>query len=118
MYLFSITAIIYHNRILDFLQSQLYNLIPEVISGKCLIKYLAHSGSDLGLQSGKQIKSKRHGPHVLRTLTLSYPEGYHPIRVPFQERHGAPYKVAKELPSLIKLPLLWIFESSFIDGLP
>jgi hypothetical protein len=50
-------------------------------------------------------------------ITLS-PEGYHPIRVLFQERHGAPYKVARELPSLIKLPLLWIFESGFIDGLP
>jgi hypothetical protein len=50
-------------------------------------------------------------------ITLS-PEGYHPIRVLFQERHGAPYKVARELPSLTKLPLLWIFESGFIDGLP
>jgi hypothetical protein len=36
----------------------------------------------------------------------------------FQERHGAPYKVARELPSLTKFPLLWIFESGFIDGLP
>jgi hypothetical protein len=50
-------------------------------------------------------------------ITLS-PEGYHPIKVLFQERHGAPYKVARELPSLTKLPLLWIFESGFIDGLP
>jgi hypothetical protein len=46
------------------------------------------------------------------------PEGYHPIRVLFQERHEAPYKVARELPSFTKLPLLWIFESGFIDGLP
>jgi hypothetical protein len=52
-----------------------------------------------------------------QVITLS-PEGYHPIKVLFQERHGAPYKVARELPSLTKLPLLWIFESGFIDGLP
>jgi hypothetical protein len=50
-------------------------------------------------------------------ITLSL-EGYHLIRVLFQEKHGAPYKVARELPSLTKLPLLWIFESGFIDGLP
>jgi hypothetical protein len=50
-------------------------------------------------------------------ITLS-PKGYHSIRVLFHERHGAPYKVARELPSLTKLPLLWIFESGFIDGLP
>jgi hypothetical protein len=50
-------------------------------------------------------------------ITL-YPEGYHPIRVLFPKRNGAPYKVAKELSSLTKLPLLWIFESGFIDGLP
>jgi hypothetical protein len=50
-------------------------------------------------------------------ITFS-PEGYHPIRVLFQQRHGAPYKVARELPSLTKLPLFWIFESGFIDGLP
>jgi hypothetical protein len=50
-------------------------------------------------------------------ITLS-PEGYHLIRVHYQERHGAPYKVARELPSLTKLPLLWISESGFIDGLP
>jgi hypothetical protein len=35
-----------------------------------------------------------------------------------QERHGASLRVAKELPSLTKAPLLWIFESNFIDGLP
>ncbi len=50
-------------------------------------------------------------------ITLS-PEGYHLIMVLFQERHGAPYKVVRELPTLTKLPLFWIFESSFIDGLP
>jgi hypothetical protein len=50
-------------------------------------------------------------------ITLS-PKGYHPIRVFFQERHGTPYKVARELPTLTKLPLFWIFKSSFIDGLP
>jgi hypothetical protein len=52
-----------------------------------------------------------------QVITLS-PEGYHPIRVLFHERLGAPYKVARELPSFTKLPLFWIFESSFIDGLP
>jgi hypothetical protein len=52
-----------------------------------------------------------------QVITLS-PEGYHPIRVLYQERHGAPYKVAKEFPSLTKLPLLWIFKFGFIDGLP
>jgi hypothetical protein len=48
----------------------------------------------------------------LQMITLS-PEGYHPIRVLFQERHGAPYKVAGELPPLTKLPLLWIFQIRF-----
>jgi hypothetical protein len=52
-----------------------------------------------------------------QVITLS-PKGYHPIRVFSQERHGASFRVAKELPSLTKPPLLWIFESSFIDGLP
>ncbi len=52
-----------------------------------------------------------------QVITLSL-EGYHPIKVLSQERHGAPLKVAKELPSLTKPPILWIFESGFIDGLP
>jgi hypothetical protein len=56
-------------------------------------------------------------PAKSQVITLSL-EGYHPIRVLFQERHGAPYKVAREFPSPTKLPLLWIFESGFIDGLP
>jgi hypothetical protein len=51
-----------------------------------------------------------------QVITLS-PEGYHPIGVLSQERHGAPLRVARELPSLTKPPLLWIFESGFIDGL-
>jgi hypothetical protein len=46
------------------------------------------------------------------------PEGYHPIRVFIQERHGAPLRVAKELHALTKPPLLWIFESGFIESLP
>ncbi len=45
-------------------------------------------------------------------------EGYHPSRVLSQERHRALLRVTKELPSLTKPPLLWIFESGFIDGLP
>jgi hypothetical protein len=52
-----------------------------------------------------------------QVITL-FPEGYHLIRVLSQERHGAPLIVAKELPSLTKPPLFWIFESNFIDGLP
>ncbi len=52
-----------------------------------------------------------------QVITLSL-ECYHLIKVLFQERHGAPYKVARELPSLTKLPLLWIFKFGFIDGLP
>ncbi len=46
------------------------------------------------------------------------PKAYHLIRVLSQERHGAPFRVAKEFPSLTKPPFLWIFDSSFIDGLP
>jgi hypothetical protein len=46
------------------------------------------------------------------------PKGYHLIRVLSQERHGAPFRVAKELPSLTKPPFLWIFDSNFINGLP
>jgi hypothetical protein len=52
-----------------------------------------------------------------QVITLS-PEGYHPFRILSQERHGAPFIVARELPSLTKPPLFWIFESSFINGLP
>ncbi len=50
-------------------------------------------------------------------ITIS-PERYHPIKVFSQERKRAPLRVAKELPSLTKPPLLWIFKSGFIDGLP
>jgi hypothetical protein len=52
-----------------------------------------------------------------QVITFS-PEGYHPIRFLSQERHGALLRVAKELPSLTKPPLLWIFEFDFIDGFP
>jgi hypothetical protein len=50
-------------------------------------------------------------------ITLS-PKSYHPIRVFSQEKHRTSLIVAKELPSLTKPTLLWIFESDFIDGLP
>jgi hypothetical protein len=40
-----------------------------------------------------------------QVITLS-PEGYHPIRVLSQEKHGALFRVARELPSLTKPPLL------------
>jgi hypothetical protein len=52
-----------------------------------------------------------------QVITLS-PEGYHPIKILSQERHGAPIKIAREFQSLTKPPLLWIFEFGFIDGLP
>ncbi len=52
-----------------------------------------------------------------QVITLSF-EGYHPIKVLSQEKHGTPFKVARELPSLTKPPLFWIFESDFFDGLP
>jgi len=52
-----------------------------------------------------------------QVITLS-PKGYHPIRVLSQERHGALFRIARELPSLTKPPHLWIFVSGFIDGLP
>jgi hypothetical protein len=45
-------------------------------------------------------------------------EGYHPINILSQDGHETPLKVAKELPSLTKPSLLWIFEFGFIDGLP
>jgi hypothetical protein len=51
-----------------------------------------------------------------QVITLS-PEGYHPIRVLARKRHEAPLRVARELPSLTKFPLLWIFKSNFINGL-
>jgi len=51
-----------------------------------------------------------------QVITLS-PKGYHPIRVLAQKRHEAPLRVARELPSLTKPPLLWIFKSGFINGL-
>jgi hypothetical protein len=46
------------------------------------------------------------------------PKGCHPMRVLSQKRHGTMFRVNRELPSLTKPPLLWIFESGFIDGLP
>jgi hypothetical protein len=52
-----------------------------------------------------------------QVITLS-PKSYHPIRILSQERHGTPFKVAREFPSLTKPPLLWIFKFGFIDGLP
>jgi hypothetical protein len=52
-----------------------------------------------------------------QVITLS-PKFYHPIKVLSQERHEASFRVARELPSLTKPPLFWIFDSGFIDGLP
>jgi hypothetical protein len=50
-------------------------------------------------------------------VTLS-PEGYHLVRVLSQEKHGALFKVVKDLSVLPKSTLLWIFEIGFIKGLP
>jgi hypothetical protein len=51
-------------------------------------------------------------------VTLST-KGYHPIMVLRQERHGSPFKVARELLVPTKpTPLFWIFESGFIKELP
>ncbi len=51
-------------------------------------------------------------------VTLSV-EGFQPVRVLMQERHGTPLKVAKEFLATSKpAPLLWIFEFGFIEGLP
>jgi hypothetical protein len=52
-----------------------------------------------------------------QVITFSL-EGYHPIKVLSQERHEAQLRVARELSSFTKPPLLWIFESDFIDGFP
>jgi hypothetical protein len=50
-------------------------------------------------------------------ITLS-PEGYHPIRVLFQERHGAPYKVAREFPSLTSFPYFGFSNLVSLMGFP
>ncbi len=50
-------------------------------------------------------------------VTLSL-EGYHSIKVLSQEKHRAPFKVVKNLSVLPKSSLLWVFETSFIEGLP
>jgi hypothetical protein len=47
-----------------------------------------------------------------KVITLSL-KGYHPIRVFSQERHGTPFRVAKELPSLTKAPLTLDFRIRF-----
>jgi hypothetical protein len=49
------------------------------------------------------------------TLSLA---GYHLIRVLSQEKHGAPFRVVKDISSLPKSTLFWIFEIDFINGLP
>jgi len=50
-----------------------------------------------------------------QVITLS-PEGYHPIRVLSQERHGAPFRVARELPSLTMLPFSGFLTSISLMG--
>jgi hypothetical protein len=46
------------------------------------------------------------------------PENYHLIRVLVQEKHGAPFKVIRDLSVLPKSSLLWIFENGFIESVP
>jgi hypothetical protein len=50
-------------------------------------------------------------------VTLS-PKGYHLIRVLSQEKHGATFKVVRDLSVLPKSTFLWISETGFIEGLP
>ncbi len=50
-------------------------------------------------------------------VTFSH-QGYHLIRVLIQEKHKAPFKVARDFPVLSKPFLLWIFETGFIKSLP
>jgi hypothetical protein len=47
-----------------------------------------------------------------------FPENYHLTRVLVQEKHGAPFKVIKNLSVFPKSSLLWIFETGFIENLP
>ncbi len=71
----------------------------------------------------KAIEFRRISPNGLirvmsfQELTLS-PEGYHLIKILFQEKHGTPFKVVKDLSMLPKFSFFWIFETSFIKGLP
>ncbi len=50
-------------------------------------------------------------------VTLS-PIGYHSVRILFQEKHIAPFRVVTYFSTLPKSVLYWIFETSFIDILP
>jgi hypothetical protein len=52
-----------------------------------------------------------------QVITLS-PEGYHPIRVLFQKRHEAPYKVAREFPSLTSFPYFGFSNLVSLMGFP
>jgi hypothetical protein len=50
-------------------------------------------------------------------VTLSL-ENYHLTRILVQEKHGAFFKVIRDLSILPKSFLLWIFEIGFIESLP
>lgn len=50
-------------------------------------------------------------------VTLS-PEGYHLIKVLSPKKTRNPFKVVKDFFMLLKFSFIWIFETSFIEGLP
>jgi len=50
-------------------------------------------------------------------VTLS-PPCYHSVRILFQEKHIAPFRVVRNFSTLPKSIIYWIFETSFIDILP
>jgi hypothetical protein len=71
----------------------------------------------------KAIEFRRISPDGLiramnsQEVTLS-PIGYHSIRVISQEKHGAPFRMVRDFFALPKSTLVWIFETSFVNGLP
>jgi hypothetical protein len=46
------------------------------------------------------------------------PIGYHSVRILFQDKHGAPFRMVRDFSALPKSTLFWIFVTSFIDGFP
>ncbi len=46
------------------------------------------------------------------------PKNYHLVKVLIQDKHGAPFKVARNLCPSPKPPILQIFETGFIENLP
>ncbi len=73
--------------------------------------------------SVKTIKFRKIFPNnLIRTVssqevTFSL-KGYHLIKVLSQDKHGAPFKVVRDLSVLPKSTLIWIFEINLIEGHP